>query len=175
MYTAYIIKTPIISWIDYPNDEDVAIVWYFTGCGHNCHNCHNKELQTLKAYGSEEFTIEKFFGLTEYYTKRNKTNKVVLEGGDPLFDINLNFTKDILNVNNRFDICVYTGYELDYVKKNNVNKFTFLKTGIYDEQLKQTSEKTNDYISFASKNQKLYDKNYNLLSENGKYFWRNYV
>lgn len=172
---AYIIETPVISWIDYPDDESVAIVWYFTGCGHNCPNCHNADLQLVKAPGSIEFTLEKFWAATEYYCKKNKTNKVVLEGGDPLFPANIEFTKDILNSNRVYDICVYTGYDIVETIEKGIKNYSFIKTGKYVEQLKQTSEKTNEFMSFASTNQTLFDKDLRQLSKNGKYYWRNYV
>lgn len=168
----FLIKTPVVSWIDYPDDESLAVVWYFTGCGHNCLNCQNKDLQMFMAPGSEYFTIEKFFSLTHYYCERNRTNKVVLEGGDPLFETNIEFVRDVLFSNASFDICIYTGYDIEYVKKNRIKGFTYLKTGKYEESLKQVSEKTDDYMSLATSNQKIYDKDYNLLSKNGKIYWR---
>ena len=72
----------------------------------------------------------------------------------------------------RYNIIVYTGYNIDRVYKNNINGFKFIKCGNYDSNLKQTPHKTDDYIQFASTNQKLYDKKLNLVSENGKYYFK---
>jgi organic radical activating enzyme len=165
---------PIMSWIDYPDNKNPALVWYFYGCEHYCFNCQNETLQRT-SIKEDKISLDEFISLSIDYAKKYKTNKIVLQGGDPLYKNNIFFIKKFLEINkqtNMFDVCIYTGYDKSFVKENNIKYFSFLKTGKYIEELKQISEKTNDYISFASKNQKLYNKNCKLLSEEGKYYWR---
>jgi hypothetical protein len=53
-------------------------------------------------------------------------------GGDPLFDSNIEFTKILLKIlyeTTNFKTCLYTGQSLDFVKKNNIDYFTYLKCG----------------------------------------------
>ena len=95
-------------------------------------------------------------------------------GGDPLFSKNIDFTRELLELTkNEFDICLYTGESVEFVKKYNIRNFKYLKCGWYNENLKQESLKTNTYFQLASTNQCLYDSNYNILSKNGRYYYEN--
>ena len=67
---------------------------------------------------------------------------------------------------------VYDNLLVNYVKENNVKGFKFIKCNVYKENIKQSSEKTDDYIQFASRNQKLYDSNFKLLSKNGRFYFK---
>lgn len=156
------------TWLDYPDNESLAVIFYTYGCIHKCKNCHNLDLQTpVTSYPSS--IIDEIFT----YCKRNNTNKLVLSGGDCLLkEVNLNLTNTIIDkYSKELDICIYTGYDIDYVKTNVHKGFKFVKCGKYDETKKIEPNKTDTYFQLASTNQCLYDSSYQLLSNNGKYYF----
>lgn len=156
------------TWLDYPDNESLSVIFYTYGCIHKCKNCHNLDLQTpVASYPSD--TIDKIL----MYCKRNNTNKLVLSGGDCLLKgVNLDLTNAIIDrCKDTLDICIYTGYDIDYVKTNVHKGFKFVKCGKYDENMKTESDKTDDYFQLASTNQELYDSNYQLLSSKGRYYF----
>ena len=160
--------------MDYPNNEDQCISIYMLGCDIGCMGCINKSLADITIENDNKITISviKLIELLKIKSKNTKSNKICLLGGDPLFNKNIDFTRELLiSTNNLFDFCVYTGYDIDYVVKNDISGFKFIKTGKYIEELKQESLKTDDFIQFASKNQHLYDSQFNLLSKEGKYYF----
>lgn len=156
------------TWLDYPDNVSIAVIFYTYGCIHKCENCQNPSLQTpVTAY--PEGIIDEILE----YCKRNNTNKLVLSGGDCLLKgANLDLTNSIIDqYKDQLDICIYTGYDIDYVKANVHPGFKFVKCGKYDENLKVEPKKNDNYVQLASTNQKLYDTNYKLLSSNGRYYF----
>jgi anaerobic ribonucleoside-triphosphate reductase activating protein len=150
-----------VTFSDYPSKEGLAVICYFSGCEHNCQGCQNIELQTLKD--------ERFIHINDLmkYCERNHTNKIVLSGGDCLYDRNKEITKFICKeLGNEYDICIYTGYPIENI---DFNGFKFVKCGKYDINNKQDSLKTDNFIQFASSNQKLYNYKKELVSNKGKY------
>lgn len=159
------------TFLDYPSNIDNAILIMFVGCEHNCPYCQNKELQD--PHFNNNTRILKFNEFKKElgaFSLRNRTNKIVLSGGDPLYHSNIRDIKEILDMQG-YEITIYTGYGINYVKENKIDNFTFIKTGKYDEELKQEVIKTDKFIKFASTNQELYDKNFNLLSKDGIYYF----
>lgn len=156
------------TWLDYPDNVSLAVTFYTYGCIHKCKNCQNPSLQTPVTSYPEGIIDE----ILEY-CKRNNTNKLVLSGGDCLLKgVNLDLTNRIIDqCKDKLDICIYTGYDIDYVRENLHKGFTFVKCGKYDENMKIESEKTDNYLQLASTNQELYDADYKLLSSNGKYYF----
>ena len=61
------------------------------------------------------------------------------------------------------------GANIDEVKKANLHGFKYIKCGKFDESEFIGSQKTDDYMQFATKNQQLYDANLKLLSKDGIY------
>ncbi|MGQ4893487.1 MAG: 4Fe-4S cluster-binding domain-containing protein [Candidatus Njordarchaeia archaeon] len=157
----------ILSFIDYPSPDDHAIVVYFCGCSHGCQGCHNPLLQNYEI--GEEYTIDKLIKKINSLNKINPTNKLVFSGGDPLYSRNRHFVEKFTqNFYKKFDICIYTGYIVEEIILMNLDlKFKFLKTGRYKEQFAQPSRKTDEEFVLASTNQKIFDSNYKLLSNNG--------
>ena len=160
-----------ITFLDYPEPTGHAVTVYFTGCSNGCYNCHNPQLQqTGKVYN--QLYYDEFLARLKEVLRRASTKKVVLMGGDPLFEQNREFTKYLIEQNCK-DIlfCVYTGY--DWLEAKNWTKGAeYIKTGRYEEAHKQTSEKTSDYMQFASSNQELYKQfvgdEYMKISNNGR-------
>ncbi len=167
------IRVPIIgpvgSFIDYPT-TDHCMTFYFTGCTFGCKNCHNVELQT---YGSTKdsnlFTVSSFIDYLYIQKIKHNTNKIVFMGGEPLLNKNLEFIKTFLNINSEFDVCIYTGYE--EVSSLNLEGFTFLKTGGYQKENSITPCKTDSYFQLPSTNQKIYNRDFKLISRKGKYVY----
>lgn len=164
MTNNYITET----FLEYPDNYSIAVIVYFCGCDRDCVGCHNTDLQSYKEL--PKTTIQ---DIIEYATRLN-TNKIVLCGGDPLYYKNLPLTKEILKtLGKNYDICIYTGAELEDVKSLNLSGFKFIKCGFFDPKQFVGSTKTDEFMRFATKNQTLYDKDFNLLSENGVYYYDN--
>lgn len=169
-----IIRPFIHSFLDYPSPDYSCISLYVLGCEHNCKDCSSPQLQDFN-YNADnvihKISIETIASQIYHEIEYLPYKQVCLIGGDWLHPLNIEDTKILLNIISTVRVCIYTGYSVDYCKKNNVTGFTFLKCGCYDSLLKVQSEKTDDYIQFASTNQKLYDKDYNLISKNGRYYF----
>lgn len=151
--------------LEYPSKDGNAIAIIFTGCPHHCIGCHSPNLQKDEDYFED---INDLIKRIEIYAKRANTNKLVITGGDCLYLKNLDYTRQIVDkLNKNYDICIYTGYDIDYVKKLNLNDVKYYKCGKFDYTKRRDSEKTDFHFILASPNQNFYDGNYNLLSENG--------
>ena len=167
----------IVSWQDYPTDLHNSIVVYMYGCVNDCPGCHNAkflaEVEGALPEESVEHTVDSLMQQLREVARRNMTKKIVLQGGDPLAPINIEFTKELLKRGkDEFDFCVYTGHDIKHVIGNNGTGFEFLKTGKYLEKLSQDSGKTGKGMTFASKNQKLWNSKLELVSTNGFYKFR---
>lgn len=162
------IKSVDETFLDYPDNTSLSVIVFLPGCEFNCINCQNPELRNPES--GNEFSTQEAIALIKGQAQRSRTNKIVLSGGDPLSCYNIDNTIEILdNMSKEYDFCIYTGFDIDYVKENDIKGFKFIKCGNYMEENKTTSYKDDNGIQFASTNQKLYDENYNLLSENGYY------
>ena len=153
------------TWLDYPSPDGNAIIIYMTGCDHNCPGCHSPLLQKIRPYDEEP---EVMVSRIERYAHRADTNKLVFLGGDPLYKSNVELIKYFVdNLKDSFDICIFTGYNIDYVKSLNIKGVKYYKCGLYDQTKARQSKKTDTEYVLASSNQDFYDGNYNKLSENG--------
>jgi organic radical activating enzyme len=158
------------TWQDYPNNSDLSLIVFFNGCELGCNNCQNKT--TLKNDKKDLFNKDKFNIILKEELNKYKTNKLVLSGGDPLYKDNIEITRQILESNLNIDICVYTGYDIEYVKSNNIVGAKFYKCGFYDDNNRDyLSGKTNEYLRLASTNQRIYNYNYELVSKNNIYYF----
>ena len=157
----YIMET----FLEYPDNSSISAIVYFCGCDRNCSGCHNTDLQEYRSLPISLNDIKN-------YCKRLKTNKIVLCGGDPLYFKNLKRTREILaELGKDYDICIYTGANIEEVKKLNLKGFKFIKCGVFDYANFIGSEKTDKYLKLATSNQELYDSNLKLVSKNGFYYF----
>lgn len=155
------------TFLEYPDNSSVAVIFYCGGCDRNCPGCHNTDLQNWIEFDSKQVIKE----LVDYCARLN-TDKIVLCGGDPLFNKNLTLTKEILyNLGDKYSICIYTGATIQEVKDLNLSGFKFVKCGIFDASKFVGATKTDDFIRFATTNQELYDSNFKLLSKDGIYYF----
>lgn len=168
---ARILNELIASFLDYPDNESIAVCVVMIGCDNNCPGCQNPLLRNPEyKNGTREISKEDLVSEIILQCKRNATNKVVLSGGDPLFPGNLDTTKYILEkLGKNYDICIYSGHDVNYAKFNQIKGFKFLKVGYYDQKNSRISHKDDYEIVFASPNQELYDENYKLVSKDGVY------
>jgi len=156
------------SFLDYPDNENLCVIFYMPGCNRKCEGCQNINLQEPTNYEQIDEIIE----ILEQYCKKEHTNKICLQGGDPLFDSNLPITRQILvKMGSNYDICIYTGASLAEVKTLNLTGFKYIKCGIFNKSKYIGSKKTDDYLQLATSNQELYDSNLNLLSKDGIYYF----
>lgn len=169
------VATPFANtFLDYPDPISNAMIVYMMGCDGNCKGCQNPQFKN-KNY---DFCTEKFKpSVLEREIinslKRNRTNKLVFSGGDPLAKNNILFTKSFTQNHSRhIDICIYTWHDIEFVKKNGIKGFRFIKCGKFDQKLFQGSEKLDEYIKLASKNQIIYNHNYVPLSKDGVYYFK---
>ena len=153
------------TWLDYPDPESNAVIIYFCGCEHRCKGCHSPLLQQECEYAeSNEEILNKIIE----YTNRADTNKLVFLGGDPLYSKNLELTTYLVNeLNKNYDICIFTGYDIEYVKNLKLQGIKYYKCGKFDISQQRKSMKTDEEYVLASPNQNFYDGNYKQLSTNG--------
>lgn len=153
------------TYLDYPSPDGNAIIIYMIGCEHHCSGCHSPLLQRNLEYAeSNQEILEKI----KNYAYRADTNKLVFLGGDPMYSKNLPLTTFLVNnLKDTFDICIFTGYNIDYVKEIGLHGVKYWKCGKFDREHLRQSKKTDDEYVLASPNQDFYDDNYEKLSENG--------
>ena len=155
------------TFLEYPDNSSLAVIFYCGGCDRNCPGCHNTELQN-----HIKFNYKLIVAMLVEYCERVKTNKIVLCGGDPLYSKNIELTKYICSsLGADYDICIYTGADIEEVKALDIKGFKFVKCGIFDASKFVGATKTDEYIRFATTNQSLYDSNFNLLSKDGTYYF----
>ena len=158
----------VTSFLDYPENEH-CVSMYFTGCSFDCNGCQNKVIRDPEYnVWTRDMSAKDIMDTLCFEYERHRTKKVCLMGGDPLFHANIEITKELLKINNFFEICLYTGNDVEFIKENDIKGFTYLKTGKYFENLLQLSEKNDKYFQLSSTNQKIYDKDLNLLSKDGR-------
>ena len=167
------IKIPFnLSFLDYPENTHCISV-YFIGCDNKCPDCHNSELQKPDYdIWTNLFDVESLQDKLFDESERYRTTKISLMGGDPLYKDNIDITKEFLESNVFYDVCLYTGYDVEFVKLNEITGFKYLKTGRFEKSLYVEPEKTDKYFQLASTNQCLYDKDFNLISNNGRFYYK---
>ena len=153
------------TWLDYPSPDGNAVIIYMTGCEHRCPGCHSPLLQKVRPYDEDNETM---LSRIITYAKRADTNRLIFLGGDPLHPSNIELTTFLVNnLKDDFDICIFTGYNINYVKNLNIKGVKYWKCGTYDQTQARQSKKTDKEYILASPNQDFYDSEYNKLSENG--------
>lgn len=147
------------TWLDYPDPFSNAVEVLFAGCSHGCLECHNLDLRNYDFADSREVFLDRFMIDLFDMCERCRTDKVVFSGGDPLFHKNIRFVKEfLLSAKIVVDVAVYTGYDIGFVKSNDVLGFTYIKTGKYCYEDRQIPAKTDKFFRLASKNQKIFNK-----------------
>jgi anaerobic ribonucleoside-triphosphate reductase activating protein len=123
---------------------------YISGCNRLCEGCHNPELQDFN-YGSK-INIEE---LIKYLSKRSSLFEIIsITGGDLLCQNEKEAINLVFNLKSYFGykkFWLFTGEEIENCPKWVLDSFDVIKTGVYQEKLKQEGFP-------ASTNQKLLRK-----------------
>lgn len=143
-----------LGWSEYPT-HDWAVNVYFTGCEHRCAGCQNAALQDSDA--GILYSADTLLEAVYQSCKENRTNKIVLLGGDPLFKKNLEATKLLLSKPD-LEVCIYTGYDPDTVKKfiPDFGNLKYIKTGKFLKNQVRLAQKTERQLILASPNQNMF-------------------
>jgi anaerobic ribonucleoside-triphosphate reductase activating protein len=157
-----------VSFIDYPNKNQWCVTLYTVGCPHNCTDCHNYLLHDVGNTKTIIKTVDSWLNEFDLISKRAKTKNFTILGGEPLAPWNIDGIKELLLKNTQYNFCIYTGYDIEYVKANNIIGFEYIKTGKYIKELYNRVSDAN-LFTLGSTNQQLWDKDFNLLSVDGIY------
>lgn len=163
------------TFLDYPDNESEAVLIFVMGCVLTCEGCQNPKYKDWNYEGgTKKMSPKEILIEIEKLSEKINSNKVVLTGGDPLDKKNVDDTKLLIKMGKKnFDFCIYTGQTAANAQRKMVDGFKFLKTENYKKNNYQLPEKTDEYIRFASTNQRLYDENYRLVSKDGIYYFKN--
>ncbi len=163
------------TFLDYPDNESEAIIIFVMGCRLPCEGCQNPKFKDRHYdVGTKKMSPKDILIEIEKLSEKINSNKVVLTGGDPLDRLNVEDTKLLIKMGKKkFDFCIYTGQIVSNIQGKMIDGFKFLKTENFKKDKFQLPEKTDEYIRFASTNQRLYDENYKLISKDGIYYFNN--
>lgn len=124
--------------------KGLRVAIFVPGCSHNCEGCHNKELQDPNNY--QEITMDGFASkLLEYMNPL--VDGFTLTGGDPMF--NPNNANRILHIINGIkednqDVWLYTGYEIERLPYEILDKVDFVVDGKYEKDLPEALYRGSD-------------------------------
>ena len=141
----------IINSVDYKGSivdgPGIRTVLYLQGCEQRCDGCHNASTWNI----DEGKTVPIDVLCKEIITK-SMTKKITISGGEPLLQTPavLELIKKLKCHN--FNICLYTGYELEDVPEELLEQLDYIKVGRYEKDKRCT---TIDYI--GSTNQRFID------------------
>lgn len=102
----------------------IRSVLFLQGCHRNCEGCHNKNLQNPN--GGVSLSINE---VVEYISKHCKNKQLTISGGEPLEQLPALIELTNLLVNMGFDLCVYTGNNLEDVPLSLRKNLRWLKVG----------------------------------------------
>lgn len=163
-----------LTFTDFPDRDNLAVIIFFSGCKNNCPGCQNPELQDFN-FGTKMTAVD-LYNEVDKYASCKGIRKVVLSGGDPYFQdetemslfLHLLYTTD-------YEICLYTGVsDLESIKEKFWPYVTYYKCGKYDERehIKERYwGKFPDKMVFVSKNQKLYNRDLKQISVDNVYYF----
>lgn len=125
-----ILNSPYIktSLVDGPGIRGVL---FLQGCDLKCQACHNKSTWNI-----EEGKVYDVLEVIEILKINVRNKKITISGGEPLLQ------KDALlymfEMIKDWDICLYTGRNLEDVPKNILKYLKYIKVGHFIEELKTT-------------------------------------
>jgi anaerobic ribonucleoside-triphosphate reductase activating protein len=135
-------------WVDSSCDDGPGVrsVLFLQGCGKNCKGCHNRQIQE---HGKG--TLMNINNLIRFIEEKCCNKRITISGGEPLEQ--LEGLKILVNKlkEKGYEVCIYTGWELDSIPSCILNKVDFIKTGGFDDNLIDSN-----YQYVGSSNQHMY-------------------
>lgn len=117
-------------------------VLFLQGCTLHCKGCHNKSTWSL-----DEGELIEVSELAQILRQKVANKKLTISGGEPL--LQKEPLLELLQVLQDFDICLYTGHEIEEVPEEILRYLKYIKVGRYIME-----EKTSTIPFVGSKNQK---------------------
>ncbi|WP_297207911.1 4Fe-4S single cluster domain-containing protein [uncultured Brachyspira sp.] len=111
----------------------IRIVVFLQGCDIRCHNCHNK--QTWDETAGTLYDIKE---LADILKKNSSNKKITISGGEPL--LQKEAISELLKYIEDWDICLYTGHNLNEIPDDIIKYLKYVKIGSFDNSLKTTTE-----------------------------------
>jgi len=116
------------------NGPGVRTLVFLQGCNIKCEGCHNQS--TWDKDCGIEYEVGK---LAEELNAKVRNKKVTITGGEPFFQ-----TETVIELarwlhDYGFDICLYTGSNLDEVPKEILPYLKYIKVGKYKKNLRCTT------------------------------------
>lgn len=142
----YIMKNPSLC-----DGYGYRTVLFLQGCNLRCKGCHNKstwDIEKGKLIDSHELAL--------ILRERCINKELTISGGEPLLQADALI--DLLEELKDFDLCLYTGHQIEDVPDNILKYLKYIKVGPFIDELKTT---TKPFV--GSKNQEFME-----VSKNGK-------
>lgn len=117
-------------------DKPTFTIW-FSGCSFHCQGCQNPQLWD-KNFG-EKFDVPELLQIISYQTARLNIEDIILLGGEPLEQPDLPVLCRCL-ADEGYKIWLYTGYEFDQISDDIKEHLSFIKTGRYEELLREDTQ-----------------------------------
>ena len=135
----------------------IRTVLFLQGCSRKCIGCHNSNISDFN--GGVKYNIKEIVALLNSccFNKR-----ITISGGEPLeqYDSVLTLVKELIK--EEYDICIYTGNELNEVPSEIFQYINYIKVGRYIQEYRDVS------LAFVgSSNQKLYK-----IEKEGDKYWK---
>lgn len=128
---------------------EIRSVLFLQGCRKNCPGCHNA---TINQHGEGQwFSV---ITLAEKICQTCLNKKLTISGGEPLEQQEALLALLHLLKQDNFEICLYTGWDLQDVPESIIQNIDYLKTGHFEEHLQNANLQ---YM--GSSNQKMYRVN----------------
>ena len=117
-------------------------VVFLQGCNLHCPGCHNKSTWAL-----DKGTLIEVSKLAQFLREKAINKKVTISGGEPL--LQKEALLELLEELKDFDLCLYTGHEIEEVPEEILKYLKYIKVGRFILE-----ERTSTTPFVGSKNQK---------------------
>ena len=112
------------------NGPGVRSLLFLQGCDARCKGCHNPS-----TWDSDAGTVYDTDDLANILEENVKNRKITITGGEPLLQVDA--LLDLVKKLTGFNICIYTGRELESVPQELIDKINYIKVGKYVECLRR--------------------------------------
>jgi len=127
-------------------------VLFLQGCNLHCHGCHNKSTWAI-----DKGELIEVSELAQLLRSRVANKKLTISGGEPL--LQKEPLLELLQELQDFDLCLYTGYEIEEVPEEILHYLKYIKVGRY------IAEKKTSMTPFIGSNNQKFMRVYNGKAE----------